>query len=138
MTLPEIITRLGLDKPGQRVLIVEDNLDWLNRLAGFLEEAGHKVTAVAGISEIEGDLARGPGADASTPVEFSIRDIDVAFLDHFILSQRYTGALLARELSMRGMIRIFGMSSVDAANAAMREQGALAAMRKAELMRLVR
>lgn len=138
MTLPEIITRLGLDKPGQRVLIVEDNLDWLNRLTQFLEEAGHEVTAVAGVAEIEGDIARGPGADTQTTVEFSIRDFDVAFLDHYIMSQRYTGALLARELSMRGMIRIFGMSSVDAANAAMREQGAMATMRKSEFMRLVR
>lgn len=137
MTLPDIVQATGLGEPGKRVLVVEDNLDWLRRLGLFWEEAGHEVMLMAGVETIEENVARGAGADLQTALEVDLSGLDAAFLDHYFLSRRYNGTLLTREIVARGQCRVFGMSSVADANARMVAMGAVAALRKAEFMRLL-
>ncbi|AIE85033.1 hypothetical protein [Fimbriimonas ginsengisoli] len=135
MTRAELTDLLDLGATGKTVLVVEDHVPWLTLLAHFWTEAGHKTLALTGIDEVHGDLAFGRTVDGTEMID--IRTVDVAFLDHYFLSTRYNGALLTRELLLRKPIRICGMSSDAAANAAMRREGAIAAFRKSDLMRMI-
>jgi hypothetical protein len=125
---------MDLAEPGRRVLLVEDHQPWLARLERFCIEAGHETYSLTGVSEVEGDTLRGPGMSGQVTVD--LLQVDAAFLDHYFVSARYNGELLTRELMHRRPVRICGMSSDAAANAAMVRQGAVAALRKADMMRL--
>jgi DNA-binding response OmpR family regulator len=120
-----------------RVLIVEDRIDLAVRLTEFVSELGHVVVSLAGIAEIDGDCAHGPGLDLSSRVECGLKGFDLAFLDHYFLSERHNGATIAKELSLRGCTCIVAISSDEAANHRMRQQGAHLAVRKADLARML-
>lgn len=129
------MTLLRLDRPESRILIVEDHQPWLTRLSTLWQEAGNPVWSMLGVEEIEGGVAKGKGLDA--PVQVPIAQVQVAFLDHYFDSRRFNGASLTRELiEHQPHIRICGMSSDRTANLAMIREGALVALRKADLMAL--
>lgn len=135
MTLKEITELLDLEMPGKRVLIVEDHLPALLRVRDFWEEAGHSVIAMAGIDELEGTVCSGRTAASDVFHSFDVRDIDAVFMDHYFLSRTFNGALLTRRLMQISSPKILGMSSDSSANAAMVREGALAAVRKSDLLR---
>ncbi len=136
MTLRDLNESLGLHLPPKRVLVVEDHLPLLHRLAEYLEESGHEVTALQGVTEVSGSSATGPGPGDEV-VEVDLRDVQVAFLDHYFLSREWNGARLARELTLWNDPKILGMSSDARANQRILEAGATLTLPKAELMRLL-
>jgi len=135
-TIKELAERMDLLGERRRVLVIEDHLPWLARLSEFWTEAGHEVIAMAGVAEIEGNIASGPGLDLTETVRMDLRNVDAAFLDHYFLSKQYDGKAMVIELMRRGLPKICGMSSDARANQSMRAFGAILAFRKAELMRL--
>jgi len=135
MTLKEITELLDLAMPGKRVLIVEDHLPALLQLRDFWEEAGHSVVGMTGIDAVEGTVCSGRTALTEVFDSFDARDIDVVFMDHYFLSRHFNGALLTRRLMQIGSPKILGMSSDSSANAAMVREGAVGAIRKADLLR---
>jgi len=137
MTLKQITDLLDLVQPGKRILIVEDHIPSLLRLKEFWEEAGHSVIAMAGVDSLEGTIASGRSADVDTFASFDATQVDVVFMDHYFLSRRFTGATLTQELMRLGQPRVLGISSDSSANAAMVRYGAVAAIRKADLLRQI-
>lgn len=137
VNLRDVAERLGLREPGQRVLVVEDHIPLLLRLEEFWTEAGHAVTTLAGVEEIEDGVATGKRADLETWGTADLRAFDVVFMDHYFLSTHYNGARLTREIMLLSSPRIMGMSSDAAANRAICEAGALFALPKAELIQML-
>lgn len=132
MTAREFVAATGLSTAPQRILIVEDKVSFAVRLAEFVGEFGHRVTAVLGIREIRVDVAHGLDLNG-IPIEFHLRGFDLAFLDYYFLSERHNGLTMTAELATRGCPRIVGMSSEPAANARMLAAGATLAFRKSEI-----
>ncbi len=135
MTLKQITELLHLSEPGRRVLVVEDHVPSLQRLIDFWSEAGHDVIGMTGIDSIDGPIATGRDIGIDTFASFDVTGIDVVFMDHYFLSKTYNGATLTRELSRLSGPKILGMSSDSAANASMVRAGAVAAVRKSDLLR---
>jgi|GEM_PF-1668237 len=137
MLLAELTRCLELTEPGQRVLVIEDNLPWLYRLSDFWREAGHEVVALAGIRHVEGSAAVGMAPDLVSIVPVDLGSFDAAFLDYYFFGERHNGGTLTRALRAAGCERILGMSSDAQANATMAALGATATMRKSDFMRLL-
>ncbi|HEY0865947.1 MAG TPA: hypothetical protein VGE01_01135 [Fimbriimonas sp.] len=120
----------------QRVLVVEDSVGYAVRLAAFLEEMGHRVWSLAGIDEILGETAVGTSLDLATR-ETAPLNVQLAFLDHYFISEKHNGATVARELKRRGCPRIVAMSSDVGANQRMMKAGATLALRKIDLAKML-
>ena len=118
------------------MLVVEDHLWLLRHLSELCEARGHRVIAMLGITDIDGEAATGPSIDGTET--FSLREIQAAFLDHYFLSNRHNGQTLARALRRHGNARMLGMSSSESANQAMVRAGANDAMVKNDLIEIVR
>jgi hypothetical protein len=133
--LRELFQTGGLDRPGLRVLIVEDYVPLLVRLTEMMEELGHHPTSLLGVSRIENGVLYGPSMTEGVEGTAKVAEVEVAFLDHYFLSGQHNGQTITAVLRAAGNATILGMSSDASANAAMVKAGATASVRKALLMR---
>lgn len=123
---------LGLTKEPKRVLVVEDFRPALLGVTKRLEEYGHSVTPVLGISMLQPTKATGIGIDGPIPLEFA--DFNYAFLDYYFLGGITNGGKLTEVLVSFPQLSVIGMSSSGNANAEMERAGARLVMRKPLLL----
>lgn len=79
-------------KPMPRVLLVDDDKDFLDSLRHFLEEAGHEVTAALGASRALEVLAQGQSHDVA------VIDVYMPEMDGRQLAERMRTELGARKI----------------------------------------
>jgi DNA-binding response OmpR family regulator len=135
--LRDFLDRAGLFGVVRRVLIIEDDFHSAIRLRDFLEESGHVVFTMAGVESVEEGVLRGPALGSDEEVSVPLAGIEVIFLDHFFLSDAYTGSRLLLEIRSLTQAYVVGMSSDAAANAAIVRAGAEASMEKRALIALL-
>lgn len=112
--------------------VVEDHDPSRDTIAETLRARGHSVVAFAGIDDLDDEVARWQGQ------EVRFREVRAALFDHYFLGP-FNGAILTRRLSMQApRAAILAMSSDGAANRRMLEAGATLALRKSELIRIIR
>ncbi len=137
MTLPELARALDLDAGPRRVLVVEDAPLHHEATLAWLARQGHAVAALAEVGELDRTLLRGRDLQGET-IEVDLAALDAALLDYYFPRPPWDGRRLAETLvRMNPRVRVFGMSSVDAANERMVRAGALAALRKDRLGDLI-
>jgi CheY-like chemotaxis protein len=132
MSKIELFESLGLSKEPKRVLVVEDFCPALLGVTKRLEEHGHSVTPVLGISMLQSTKATGIGIDGPVPLEFS--EFNYAFLDYYFLGGITNGGKLTEILVAFPQLSVIGMSSSGNANLEMERAGARLVMRKPLLL----
>ncbi len=128
----QLFESLGLNSDPKRVLVVEDFRPALLGVTRRLEEQGHVVTPVLGISMLQPTKATGIGIDGPVPLEFS--EFNYAFLDYYFLGGITNGGKLTETLVAFPKLSVIGMSSSGNANAEMERAGARLVMRKPLLL----
>ncbi len=131
MSKIDLFESLGLSNEPKRVLVVEDFRPALLGITKRLEEYGHSVTSVLGISMLQPTKATGIGIDGPVPLEFS--EFNYAFLDYF-LGGITNGGKLTEVLVAFPQLSVIGMSSSGNANLEMERAGARLVMRKPLLL----
>src|SRR6185312_74721 len=104
----ELLASLGLDSGCPRILVVEDNVDWLQALASLLRVHGATVDEFVGAEkERNGTTTFQPLI--GEPVALDLSSYDAAFLDHYFVSRTISGASLIPTLRAAGCDRIVAM-----------------------------
>lgn len=136
MTAREIFDLLSLNDGPRQILVVEDDVFFARKLVDRLTEDGHSVTWFVGLEKLEGTILTGWG-DTEVAESVDLCTLEVVFQDHYFPSRSVAisdGTLATRAFrQVHAPIRVFGMSSVNGANASMVQAGAVGSMRKALL-----
>ncbi len=139
MTGNEILGAMDLTGAPKCVLIVEDQLYWLERLTRILEAHGHRVIQMIGVLAIEGGCIEGIAPDG-TLFEDSpeIAGIEAVFLDYNFVGGKFNGASFMRRFRLHSEAPVLGMSSVSSANAVLASLGANIVVQKDSLKYLLK
>ena len=138
ITAKEIFGTLQLLDTPRRVLIIEDQVTWLNTLTTILEAQGHAVTPMTGVLAVGCDVIEGLD-QYGKPFEPSPQaaEIDAVFLDYNFAGGKHNGASFLREFRLHSNSPVLGMSSDRGLNSVLDALGATMSMQKHRLKSLL-
>jgi len=133
-TANDVLRKLGLLDGPRRVLVIEDQVGWLNELARVLESRGHSVVQMIGVLEVNSDIIEGLD-ESGKRIEPSPRvsEIDVVFLDYNFAGRKHNGASFLKEFRLHSKAPVMGMSSDRGFNEVLEALGADFTMQKNRL-----